>query len=912
MPKIKISPAWLIALLLIIFIGISLFFRVYLPYGQIFVGDEIKYASNDAYFYMRLVDNLSHHFPHLTQFDPYFLYPGGNTVTSLPTFHWITAIFAWIGGGGHPTQHTVDVIGVFLPAILGALTILPVFFIGKTLFNKWVGVFAAALIAVLPGEFLSRSMLGSGDNPVAEVFFTTTALAFLIMAIKSAMQNQLSFTHILKREWKVILKPLIYSVLAGVFLGFYLTTWQGALIFVFIILFYLIIQFIINHLNNKSSDSLCIISVFSLLPALIILILNPMSNDITLALAIAFFVPPVLYGLSKIMGKTGLKTYFYPAALAVIGVLAVVVVYYAAPDIYNMLLAKFRFVFFPTGSTAITTVEMTPMLLPAQDVYTPSVAWGNFTTSFFIAPWWPIIVIGLVAICGYLLYLNSQSRNGKSLLVFLIITAAIMIVLTVIQVPKQYQMTDDQIKLIPGIAIISFSILFYSFIRRRKEQPWYVALAWIVAILLVLSMLMLFTTYSNIRYWAVVPLAILIYILCKQSEGDEHLRFFIIWSLIILMIPMIQRRFQYYLAVNMALLSGYLAWQIIWQSGLKKLSHKPEELKEDLHISKTKMKRKAFAEKRSLRLYYVNAFLALVIVALFVFSPNISTTQGQAKIVNYALSDSWQAALVWMRDNTPDPMGDPDAYYKDYDAVPAGESFNYPTSAYGVTAWWDYGYWIIRIAHRIPSTNPSQSPDPIRKVAAFFLSQNKATADELRKVLGSKYIIADYEIATGKYWAVINWAQQDPLKYSETCVVQYGNNQLLPKTVYYPEYYRSTFVRLYNFNGKAVTSENATVITFDMIETTDGNIYKMITEAKEFSSYKVAFEYAQAAGLSNHAVVGQDPFVSCVSLEALDNFRVVYTSPSFISHKELVLLPDLHINVDTVPSIIIFEYITDN
>ena len=690
-------------------------------------------------------------------------------------------------------------------------------------------------------------------------------------------------------------------MLAGVFLGFYLTTWQGALIFVFIILFYLVIQFIINHLNNKSSDSLCIISVFSLLPALIILILNPMSSDITLALAIVFFIPPVLYVISKIIGKTGLKTYFYPVALAVIGVLALVVVYYAAPVIYNMLLAKFKFVFFPTGSTAITTLEMSPMLLPMQDIYTPSVAWGNFTTSFFIAPWWPIIVIGIAAICGYLLYLNNQSRNGKSLLVFLIITAAIMIVLTVIQVPKQYQMTDDQIKFIPGIAFISFSILFYSFIRRRKEQPWYIAGAWIVAILLVLSMLMLFTTYSNIRYWALIPLAILIYILFKQSEGDEHLRFFILWSLVILMIPMIQRRFQYYLAVNMALLSGYLAWQIIWQSGLKKLFQKTEGPKEEQHISKTKMKRKAVAEKRSMRVYYVNAFLALVIVALYVFIPNISTTQGQAKVVNYALSDNWQSAMLWMRDNTPDPMGDPDAYYKDYDAVPAGESFNYPASAYGVTAWWDYGYWIIRIAHRIPNVNPSQSPDPIRKVAAFFLSQDKATADELRKVLGSKYIIADYDITTGKYWAMVNWAGLDQEKYTPVFYVQGEEGQVSARQVFSIEYFRTLIVRLYNFNGQANAGGKATVVTYQDAKDINGIPFKLVVDAKEFVSYQDAQNYIDTQtqdATKRYEIISVDPFSSPIPLDAVEDYELVYSSANYTN--------------STVPEIKIFEYIGDN
>jgi len=899
MPKIKISPNWLVALLIIVFIGISLFLRIYQPYSQIFVGDEIKYASNDAYFYMRLVDNLSHHFPHLTQFDPYFLFPGGNTVTSLPTFHWITAIIAWIAGAGNPSQHMIDIIGVYLPAILGALVVVPVFFIGKTLFNKWAGVMAAGLIAVLPGELLSRSMLGSGDNPVAEVFFTTTALAFLIMAIKKASQNQLSFTHLIKREWKVILKPIIYSLLGGIFLGFYLTTWQGALIFVAIIILYTIVQYIVDHLRNKSSEYLCIIGIFSLLPALIILILNPMSTDVTIAMAIAFFVPPVLYVISRIIARMGLKTYYYPITLVVIGVLAVVVAYFAAPGTFSMLLAKFKFVFLPSGSTATTTLEMTPMLLPTGDIYTPAVAWGNFTTSFFIAPWWLIFGIGAAAICGYLIYLNDQSRSGKSLMVFLIIAAAIIVILTVLQVPKQYLMTDDQIKFIPGIAIISFGLLFYSFIKQRRERPLYFAILWVVAILILLSMLVLFTTYSSIRYLAPIPLAALIYILFKQSEGDEHLRFFLVWSLIILMIPMVQRRFQYYLAINMALLSGYLVWQVIWQSGVKKLTQRAEEPKEDINISKTKMKKKAIAERRSVRTHYLNAFLALVIVALYVFTPNISQAQAQSKNVSYALSDNWLAALNWMRDNTPDPMGDPDAYYTDYDALPPRESFNYPASAYGVTAWWDYGYWIIRIARRIPNTNPSQSSDPIRKVAAFFLSQDKAQIDELRKALGSKYVIVDYDIVPGKYWAMLNWADLDQEKYIPTFYIQTTEEQVSARQVFSVDYYRTLAVRLYNFNGQANPGGKAVVVTYQEVQDVSGMPFRLATDAKEFNSYQEALDFIAEQDTSNkYMIVSADPFVSPIPLEAVEDYRLVYSSDNYPN--------------SSIPEIKIFEYIGDD
>ena len=526
---------------------------------------------------MRLVDNVASHFPHLTQFDPYFIFPGGNAVTSLPFFHWIIAVLAWIFGGGHPTQHIIDMIGVYLPAIMGALTVIPVFFIGKALFNKWAGVLAAGLVAIFPGEFISRSMLGAADNPVAETLFTTIALAFLIYAIKTASQNQLTFSHILKRDWKIILKPLICSLFAGIFLGIYLITWQGALLFVFIIALYLIIQFIINHINHKSSDYLCIVSFITFLLALIILLINPYSSDISIAMIIAIFIPLVLYGISRFLSSKSLSTFYYPLTLVGIGVIAVVIVYLAAPGLFNSLLDKVKFVFFPAGATAATTTEMTPVLIPGGDVFTTVTAWGNFSTSFFFAPWWLIPALAGAAICGYLFYNKDKGKSGTPLFVFFILATVMLLVLTIQQLRTDQAFNYRNVQFIPGMMFISLSILFYLFIKRGKDQPWYIATGWVMAILILLSLLILCTTFVDYRWFTLLPLAILIYILFKQRDGDEHLRLFLIWSLIILITLLIQRRFQYYFVVNVALLSGYLCWEIIRLSGINVLSEKTED-----------------------------------------------------------------------------------------------------------------------------------------------------------------------------------------------------------------------------------------------------------------------------------------------------------------------------------------------
>ena len=139
------SPRLVVGILLALAFGVALYFRIVLPYDKVFVGDWIKLTAFDPYYHMRLVDNLVVNFPHRIPIDPYSYYPQGFTVSWAPFFDWFLAGTILVFSLGSPTQHTVDIIGVYFPAILGALTVIPVYFIGKELFNRWAGVIATRL-----------------------------------------------------------------------------------------------------------------------------------------------------------------------------------------------------------------------------------------------------------------------------------------------------------------------------------------------------------------------------------------------------------------------------------------------------------------------------------------------------------------------------------------------------------------------------------------------------------------------------------------------------------------------------------------------------------------------------------------------------------------------------------------------
>jgi dolichyl-diphosphooligosaccharide--protein glycosyltransferase len=288
--------------------------------------------------------------------------------------------------------------------VLGALTVIPVYFIGKAMFNRWAGVIAAGLIAIFPGEFLGRSILGFTDYHVAEVLFTTTSLLFLILALKSATQSGMTLKHVKNWGWKIIFKPFIYSLIAGIFLGIYFLTWQGALLFVFIIFIYFVVQFIIDHFKSRPTSYICFVSTITLIVTLLICLPASLGKMTLASLIIAIVIPIVLAVTSHFMASRSIKPAFYLAAILGLALVSLAAFHIVNPSLLRTMLRGLYIFTWPIGTT---NLEMQPLLFPGGN-FSLAIAWGNFNTSFFLC------FISL----GILIYLAvKRSDNNKMLFI---------------------------------------------------------------------------------------------------------------------------------------------------------------------------------------------------------------------------------------------------------------------------------------------------------------------------------------------------------------------------------------------------------------------------------------------------------------------------------------------------------------
>ncbi len=741
--KFKISSKYFIGILVALFFGIALYLRVFVPYNQVFDSGWIKFTSVDAYYHMRLVDTIVHNFPHVIGFDPFFAFPG-SYVSGILFFNQLLAAVIRVIGLGSPTPHTADVVAAYFPAVLGALNVIPVYFIGKVLFGRWAGVFAAGLMAILPGEFLGRSVLGFTDYHVVESVFTTVTMLFLILAIKAARQGEFTFHHLYQRNWSVMVRPVIYSLLAGIFLGLYILTWGAALLFVFLIFVYWIVQGIIDHLRGKSLDYLCIVNLFLFVVVfLVVYTVHQPGINFWVPIAIALLTPFVMSGLSRLLNAKKVRPAYYPLVLVGVGVLGLAVFYLLQPKLLKNLLGYFSLLM-PTGGMR-TISEVTPLLFPGGN-FSFSTVWTEYTTTFFIS---------------------------------------------------------------------------------------------------------------------LVTLGILAYMTVRQNSAEKSL--FVVWSLLMLALNLAQRRFGYYFAVNVALLTGYLSWRVLELVGFKESAGEVRETPTRIERGKVRPKP---SRGRSSQVGSSPAVMFMSVVVLFfvVFFPNFNMALANAKAPHFAPSDAWYETLSWLKESTPDPFGNPEFYYEFYQIQPSGEDYNRPESAYGVMAWWDYGYWIMRIAHRIPNVNPSQYPEEaVSKVASFFTTEDENLAKEIVREMGSKYIIIDYPTVGGKFWALAEWADRREDEFYEVYYYREGN-KLTPACLYYPEYYRTLSVRLYNFNGKTVATPKPLVISYEERTSSEGERYKELISARAFNDYQDALNYVASQKSGNYKIVSGNPFISPIPL----------------------------------------------
>ena len=289
-------------------------------------------------------------------------------------------------------------------------------------------------------------------------------------------------------------------------------------------------------------------------------------------------------------------------------------------------------------------------------------------------------------------------------------------------------------------------------------------------------------------------------------------------------------------------------------------------------------------ERLDHKLEFRLALAGALAVALLVWTlPNSIRKIGSP----FGAGPDWIKALTWLRQHSPDPFGDSAVWSGYFPRRKTDESGSLRAPSYGIAVWWDYGYQVENISHRIPiingfgaGTGDKDAVDASRAVAASFAGTFADSAvDGLRK-LGARYAIVDYRLPVGPgiesrtLLPTMQRAAGYPPGNSVLLFWERGQGADQPVLVYLEDYYRTLGERLYLFDGLAVHGTGPWVLK---VEKGSGT-HLLVTGSLHFDDARKAGDYIAAHRGDNLVAGCLDLAVSCFDVEAVRGMHRVFTS----------------------------------
>ncbi len=736
-----------------------------LPMGDL-IGTGDMIAGPDAWYNLRLVEVLLASGGFIF-FEPMTLFPYGQDIVWGPLFTYISALFGMFAGEAGRTA-LIDAVS-WVPAVLGCLMVPVMFFLGKKLGDWKTGLLAGLFIAVIGGQFFSRTLYGHFDHHVAETLFSTLFGMCYVLALTSLHGKEISCKN--PASLKL---PLILGIISGVAYLLGLMTMTTLVVFGLFAAVFTLVQFILDMKAGRQTEYLLVVNILTFGIAALGLLAYGIKNTgfsftsyssaLVLVQILVILGTVFLYALQKIIAKIGKPWYIYLASLVGVAILGILGLWLLLPDLFNSMLASLL-QFFTNNETAATIQEMS--------------SW-----SFDLA---------------------ASAFNVGLLL-----------------------------------ALGGFAVLVQQIIRNQN------------------------------------PAAL----------------FVLIWSLFMFLATVAHIRWEYFFAVNIALLSAVcVSWAISFAANeVKKLIGKKQPVSAEPKGKKAKKSVSSVSQKPDVLKI---GMLAVIVILAVIFTGISGVTAIQTSSAYGEVGGTekdWIEATEWLAKGTPETG-------IDYYALYSREGFSYPNEAYGIMSWWDYGHYITTIGERIPNSNPFQAGVSGTYGAAQVLTETdeNAVAQKLNH-LKTKYVMTDYQMAGSKFGAMAIWADTNlqTTPYYTYLLQQTTGGTYSVVTAQTEEYFNTLTVRLQNYDGSYTEAGSVFLVLTDA---SAGYDYPVITYTKSYTdadeAWKAANEYNAESANTNagkYAYVISIPnprdlpnyFKPNADVPALKHFRLVHESDTYV------------------------------
>ncbi|WP_424357553.1 oligosaccharyl transferase, archaeosortase A system-associated [Methanocella sp. MCL-LM] len=640
---------------------VGLVFRM-LPSTYAIRDGRVMFAEFDPYYHMRRITYAVENFPFTNVFDPYVNYPHGYFVGWPPLLDVLGATLALIVGLGNPDTFTIELVSALLPVGLGLLAIVAAYFFVKDVFNEKVALLAAFVMAILPASIF-RASFGYVDHHVLEVLLSLTMYVLFMRAVSRAKSQGLTLRNLTQKK-----EPLVYAALAGAATAAMVFAWDGAPIFVGVIILYSLIQYTVDAWRKDGSEYLSVAGLVA--AAVALLIVGPVA--ITSYHGMRLEISAIHLSLFHLIFMAGLAGFF----LCMEGL-----------------------------RQAVSRAKAPWFVLPAGIVILGA------TGLLFIKTFLPAVFAGLEGGITFL-------RSGN------VILSSISEVAPLLYWSGQFSLT------------------------------------------------LMFAFLSTALFLAIVGLAWFIYSFPKARPSNERI-FFLTWSIVIIVLGLLQSRFIYLLGACVSVYAGYAMYRVLSVAGLDRL---PGELRKAGDKGRTK------TPARLSPLLIVTAVILLLVLALTAYSSYTRYTTPEP----YTLD--WNQAAAWLKDHSPATSY---TYSPDMGAVPE----------YSVMNWWDDGNFILYRAERPAVSNNFQTG--IDECSRYFIAQDETSANLIMDAHKSRYVMIDRRMTPGTlgfnygtFENIPTLAGDDPYRY----FVTYRMPQPYQSEVAYEgneRYYNTMFARLW-------------------------------------------------------------------------------------------------------------------
>ncbi len=406
-----------------------------------------------------------------------------------------------------------------------------------------------------------------------------------------------------------------------------------------------------------------------------------------------------------------------------------------------------------------------------------------------------------------------------------------------------------------------------------------------------------------------------ILVMLYNNGKDEHPHqvFALVWSLVLFFSTWQHVRYEYYLAINIALMAA-VCTSFVFGRTWSEIYPRIASSRKNIHLSETKEQPKDKSPKGKHQkkdpgktekipaFTYLIVILAIITAGTGILFAYTSASYSYTNAVSnpFNMNADWRESLEWLGNNSPETGLD---YFTIYDP----KTFHYPEQAYGVMSWWDYGHMITYISKRIPNANPfQQGVSGDTGAAAYFVSTSEEHANAMLDKLGTRYVVTDIEMDSGKFPAMATWYNPslaaDPYMKTMFVPAQNDPNRLEPRLLNTLQYYLTMVSRLHNFDGSMTPATGVYYIEYVDPSITNVSL-PVVTNAVLMNASEAlqrVEQYNLKAPGGYHAIALSTTLIDPVGdVPALRHYRLIHESPTNVFNAKT---PD-------VKYVKVFEYV---